>query len=232
LPFPEKYALLNTYEIDPHQPAQACVIWMHGLGADAQDMIGLVEQLPVSAPLRHVFIDAPVRPVTLNNSIPMRAWYDILGMKITDREDQKGITNSEVLINEVINHQLTKGFSSEQIFLAGFSQGGAMALYVGLNNAFAIGGIISLSAYLPLASQFQAKQVKSTPIFMAYGKYDPIVLPNWTMQSFQWLKGNEYEQTILNEYPMEHSICMNEVIDVAKWLDTQVDSFVSDGEVE
>ena len=198
------------------------MIWMHGLGADAQDMAGLAEQLPVNVAIRHVFIDAPVRPVTLNNHMPMRAWYDIVGMTLNDREDREGIRQSEVIIRQVFDSQLTEGFESDQIFLAGFSQGGAMALYTGLQMPIPIAGIITLSAYLPLASSCNVVLDKHTPIFAAGGKHDPLVLPVWTRQSVDSLRDMGFQQIAWNEYPMEHTICADEITDLANWLTKQI----------
>ena len=216
--------LLNVYVKEPQQPAQACVIWMHGLGADAQDMVGLATQLPVTVPIRHVFMDAPVRPVTLNNNMPMRAWYNILGMKLTDREDSEGIKQSEVLIRQVMDSQLVEGFLPEQIFLAGFSQGGAMAMYTGLHTSTPLGGVIALSAYIPLASECTMALDKHTPLFIAGGLYDPLVLPAWTQQCVDSLRSEGFHNLVSHQYPMEHSICPDEVIDLAQWLTMQVTS--------
>mgnify|MGYP000284662390 CR=1 FL=1 len=216
--------LLNVYVKEPQQQAQACVIWMHGLGADAQDMAGLAAQLPITVAIRHVFIDAPVRPVTINNYVPMRAWYDIVGMKLTDREDRDGILQSESMIRQVVDDQLAEGFSSEQIFLAGFSQGGAMALFTGLQMAMPLAGIIALSAYLPLAAVCNVALDNRTPIFVAGGQYDPVVLPAWTKQSVESLQCRGFKQITWHEYPMEHAICAEEVKDLARWLNMQVAS--------
>lgn len=213
---------LNVYMKEPQQKAQACVIWMHGLGADAQDMRGLADQLSVSVEIRHVFIDAPMRPVTLNNNMLMRAWYDIVGMKLTDREDRDGILQSEAMILQVINSQIADGFSSDQIFLAGFSQGGAMALFTGLRSTIPLAGLVVLSAYLPLAADCKAVLAPNTPIFIAGGQFDPLVLPNWTRQSFDWLQSHHFEHVSWHEYPMEHSICSDEIRDLGRWFNTQV----------
>lgn len=214
--------LLNVYVKDPQQQAQACVIWMHGLGADAQDMMGVATELPLTVAVRHVFIDAPVRPVTLNNHMPMRAWYDIVGMKLTDREDSEGIKQSAALICQVIDSQLAEGFMSQQIFLAGFSQGGAMALYTSLHSAIPLGGVIALSAYLPLASACQIVLSPNTPMFIAGGLHDPLVLPAWTNQCINGLRAVGFKQIESREYPMEHAICAEEIRDIAKWLMMQV----------
>lgn len=208
---------------EPNTRAQACVIWMHGLGADATDMMGLSEQLLISdLDLRHVYIDAPQRPVTLNNGIVMPAWYDILGMEFTDREDKEGIERSATLISEIIEEQIKVGFSEQQIFLAGFSQGGAMALYTALHYKARLGGVIALSAYLPLAQEAKPQLDNATPFFMASGQYDPLVLPMWSQQSRTWLVTHGYEHVDLHSYPMEHSVCYEELRDLSLWLIKQV----------
>ncbi len=208
---------------EPNTKAQACIIWMHGLGANASDMMGLSEQLLISdIDLRHVYIDAPQRPVTLNNGMVMSAWYDIVGMKLTDREDQEGIESSAVLIREVIDEQIKAGFSSQQIYLAGFSQGGAMALYTALSFNAHLGGVIALSSYLPLAQHIKPQLDLNTSFFMAYGQFDPLVLPTWTQQSRAWLESHGYEQINFHSYPMEHSVCFEELKDISLWIIKQV----------
>jgi len=206
---------------EPQQQAEACIIWMHGLGADASDMMGLVEQLSVEdLALRHIFLDAPTRPVTLNNGLVMRAWYDIVGMQLTDRQDREGIEQSRALIRQVFQDQLNAG--NDQIFLAGFSQGGAMALYTALNMQTPVAGVIALSAYLPLANSIKPELAKKTPIFMGSGQYDPIVLPLWSKQSVAWLIDAGYSELTSHTYLMEHSICTEEIRDLSHWLKTQV----------
>ncbi len=214
--------LLTVYMKEPEQKAVACVLWMHGLGADAQDMAGLATELPIKAPVRHVFIDAPVRPVTLNNQMPMRAWYDIVGVNFTDREDYLGISHSEAIIREVFEGQLREGFRSEQIFFAGFSQGGAMALFTGLQTSSPIAGIIALSSYFPCASRCNVLLNKETPLFLGVGKYDPLVLPAWANLTIHTLQSKGFHNITRHDYPMEHSICLEEINDLAVWLDTQV----------
>ncbi len=209
---------MSIYVKDPEEAIEACVIWMHGLGADAQDMAGLAAQLPLSVAVRHVFLDAPVRPVTLNNHMPMRAWYDILGTSLVAREDKKGISESEAIINQVIEKQLAEGMPAEHIFLAGFSQGGAMALYTGLQSTLPLAGVIALSAYLPLASTCQISLSKDTPFFLAGGLYDPMVLPAWTKQCLDQVRAQGFQQVSFHEYPIEHSISATEVKDLGEWL--------------
>lgn len=210
--------LLSIHIKDPAQQAQGCVIWMHGLGADAADMMGVANELRSSPPLRHVFLDAPVRPVTLNNRMPMRAWYDILGMKLTDREDREGILQSQETIADVLKTQQAEGFTSDKIFLAGFSQGAAMALFTGLSNPDPLAGVIALSGYLPLAAEIRISHFQKMPIFIGSGDYDPIVLPAWTELSIEHLRQRGFEDVSRYRYPMEHSICLEEIRDLEQWI--------------
>lgn len=215
--------VLNSYFKDPQQAAKGCVIWMHGLGADASDMAGLAEVPAIaSLPLRHVFVDAPVRPVTLNAGMSMRAWYDIRGVQLTDREDKAGIEASQLQILQVIDAQIQAGFQPEQIFLAGFSQGGAMALYTALHSEKILAGVIALSSYLPMAMHCQSVLARDVPFFLGSGQFDPLVLPEWSKQSMQWLQSQGYNNLAWHQYPMEHSICLEEINDIANWLSTQL----------
>lgn len=218
---------MSVYIKDPEGKAQACIIWMHGLGADASDMAGLADQLMIKdVALRHIFMNAPSRPVTLNGGMVMPAWYDIVGLELTDREDKEGIAHSESMIREVIDSQLNDGFNSSQIFLAGFSQGGAMALHTGLHTNSRLGGVIALSAYLPLARFSQALLDKSTPFFMGAGTFDPLVKPVWVEQSKEWVAANGYENITFHFYPMEHSICYEEIRDLSVWLCDQIQGVI------
>jgi len=215
--------VLSVYIKEPEKPAQACVIWMHGLGADASDMMGLVEQLKIDdVVLRHVFLDAPMRPVSLNGGMVMPAWYDIMGKELVDREDKHGIEKSHAIIRSVIEIQLKEGLQSTQIYLAGFSQGGAMALHSALNTDAQLGGVIALSAYLPLAGQTTPSLAKNTPFFLGSGLFDPLVLPIWSQESRDWLLTKGYEDVSYHQYPMEHSICFKETQDISVWLSEHV----------
>lgn len=213
---------LNVYIKDPQLPAQACVIWMHGLGSNSQNMMGLVDQFVLTSPVRHVFIDAPVRPVTVNNNQSMRAWYDITGLTLLSREDRAGIHASEALVLEVFEEQRAQGFTTKQIFLAGFSQGGAMALHTGLNLQDPIGGIIVLSAYLPLASERPDVHQLATPVFIAAGSLDNVVPTEWTKGIHTWLLSRGFEDVELQEYLMDHSICIKEIRDISSWLNQRI----------
>lgn len=214
---------MSIYIKEPEQAPKACIIWMHGLGADASDMAGLAEQLPLpNLPVRHVFLDAPLRPVTLNGGMVMRAWYDIKGGELLDRVDKDGIQQSEHLIEKVIDAQISEGLQSTQIILAGFSQGGAMALQTALSSNLKLGGVVALSSYLPMALETVACQDKSTPMFLGLGTQDPLVRPEWTRASADWLRVNGYAKILVKEYPMEHSICFAEINDLSLWLISQI----------
>jgi phospholipase/carboxylesterase len=204
--------------------ALGCIIWLHGLGGNGADMLDLAKQTSLAAlPLRHVFVDAPVRPITLNNGINMQAWYDILGFKLSDREDRAGILTSKEQVIAVINHQIDAGFSANQIFLAGFSQGGAMALYTALHCGLPLKGVVALSSYLPLALECQAMLSKDTPIFIGAGQYDTVVLPSWTKLCEQWLTTQGYHQLSYHQYSMEHSVCPEELADLTAWFLTNLE---------
>ena len=209
---------MKTYTIEPDLPAQACIIWMHGLGADAQDMMGLANALHIKIPVKHVFLDAPIRPVTLNNGVPMRAWYDIVSLTEREKEDKAGVLASVTGIEAVIQAQLEDGFQSRQIMLAGFSQGGAMALFSALQSQVSLGGVIALSAYLPLMADIDLRQAPTVPIFMAAGLFDPVVVYEFSQKSRNYLQQHGYSRIDWHEYPMEHAISSQEIEDLSAWL--------------
>lgn len=223
--------MLKTYTKEPDRPAIACVIWMHGLGADAANMMGVADVFPDSAtPIRHVFVDAPIRPVSLNNNMPMRAWYNLSGLTLQDRDDREGILQSEQEIETIIAEQLTQGFQPNQIYLAGFSQGGAMALFIGLRAQHALGGVIALSAYLPQQADCLVGGCLSLPIFMAMGTLDPIVIPAWTKLSYDFVLSRGFHQVCWKEYNIEHTICIQEIVDLSRWLEAQITTTIDSGD--
>ncbi|MCR9192031.1 MAG: alpha/beta hydrolase [Gammaproteobacteria bacterium] len=224
--------MLDFYTEESSQSALACVIWLHGLGASASDMRGVVKALPANlVPIEHVFVDAPVRPVTLNNHMAMRAWYDLTGLSLQDRDDREGILQSEHDLDAVIDAQIAKGFQPQQIYLAGFSQGGAMALFLGLRTQKRLGGILALSAYLPLRADCSSGGHMTLPIFMAIGKTDPVVLPAWTRLSYDFVMSRGFTDVGWKEYPMEHMICMEEITDMAHWLEQHIRVASTQGEI-
>ncbi|PJD92706.1 MAG: carboxylesterase [Legionella sp.] len=223
--------MLTTYTKSPEKPAQACIIWLHGLGSNGTNMHGVVDAFPAqSTPIEHVFIDAPVRPVTMNNHMPMRAWYDLTGLTLQDRDDREGILQSERDINTVIEAQIAKGFQPQSIYLAGFSQGGAMALFMGLRSQQRLGGIVALSAYLPQQNECGSNVHLDLPIFMAMGSIDPIVLPAWTKLSHDFVLSRGFTDVFWKEYRMEHTICIEEIMDVVSWIEQQIKTVAIHGE--
>lgn len=205
------------------QMRKAAVIWMHGLGANSEDMRALSMALPKSKVcFEHHFLDAPVRPVTINGGYAMPAWYDIRGFNFSDREDVDGIMASVQQIQTAISELLARGYPSQQIFLAGFSQGAAMALFTALSGTVSLGGVVCLSGYLLLQDTLKASLPKKTPIFMAIGSYDEVVLPEWTKASAAYVQGLGYAETTVVEYPMGHAVCQQELLDLNRWFEEHV----------
>ncbi|NLR75338.1 alpha/beta hydrolase [Leeia aquatica] len=216
-------ALLPAVEIEPTQPATHSIIWMHGLGADGHDFEPIADELPLPAhmQLRFVFPHAPAIPVTINNGYVMRAWYDILDFSDLHRTvDEAGITRSRHAIEALVAREIARGIPSERIFLAGFSQGGVMAYNVGLSYPQKLAGIIALSTYLPNAAQLDAQLSPAnqhTPVFAAHGTLDPVVnlrLGDVARQHVTQLG----HPVSWHTYPMQHSVCMEEVQALGRWL--------------
>ncbi len=207
---------------EPRSQAKACIIWMHGLGAESMDMEMLVHSLPLSdLSLRHVFLNAPIQPVTLNNGIEMRAWYDIPSNFSIENEDIQGILASEKTIAAVIDEQIAQGIPAHAIGLAGFSQGGAMALHTGLNYPQPLAGVAALSAYLPLSLSHNHSLPliqKNTPFFLGAGLHDTIVHYEWSKASHAQLVQNGFNPVDFHAYPMEHCVCMDEAHDLSAWI--------------
>lgn len=213
---------LETVTVETGPAPTFTIIWMHGLGADGHDFEPLVpELLDASMPaLRFVFPHAPVRPVTINNGYPMRAWYDIIGIDRRSAEDFAGIKSSAAGITALIKNENDRGIAASRIALAGFSQGGAMALYTGTRHPEELAGIIALSCYLPQAGQLVAERAaanQSTPIFMAHGSQDPVVPYGLGEESRRLLEGSGYAVE-WHAYPMPHSLCEPEVGDIRAFL--------------
>ena len=198
-----------------------CVIWLHGLGADGHDFFPIVPQLnlPAQPGIRFIFPHAPRQPVTINGGYVMRAWYDIIAPDLTMRQDKAGILRSAELIREIIDEQIQQGIARDKIVLAGFSQGGAMALHIGLRETNGLAGIMALSCYLPLADELPVPEAADNglPIFMAHGNYDPIVPLQAGVTSKDMLTTQGYAIT-WKDYPMEHSVCVEEIADIGMWL--------------
>ena len=209
-------------EVETGRNPQAAVIWLHGLGADGHDFEPLVPELvqPSERALRFVFPHAPLRPVTLNNGYVMRAWYDIIALDRRAAEDENGIRASQTLVTELIRRENARGIPSEHIVLAGFSQGGAMALFTGTRYPERLAGILGLSCYQLLAGRFAAERNAAnhaTPIFLAHGTQDPVVAPVLGEATCRQLQAAGYPVE-WHAYSMPHSVCPQEVADIAAWL--------------
>jgi phospholipase/carboxylesterase len=213
---------LDTIVIEPEERADAAVILMHGLGADGHDFEPLVPELrlPRSPAIRWVLPHAPVRSVTLNDGFMMRAWYDIASLDLRDSEDEQGIRGSAAAIGGLIRGQRDRGIASERIVLAGFSQGGAMALFTGLRWPERLCGVAALSCYLPLPGLTGTEADPSNaglPIFMAHGTQDPIVAFGLAEGSRETLRAQGYAVS-WHAWPMQHTLCAEEIERLREWL--------------
>jgi len=213
---------LETVTVETGPNPTFSIIWMHGLGADGHDFEPLVPELIAGGmpALRFVFPHAPVRPVTINNGYQMRAWYDIIGIDRRSTEDFAGIQASADAIRQLIRTENSRGVASSRIALAGFSQGGAMALHVATRYPEKLAGVIALSCYLPLAKDFATQRTAAnlaTPVFMAHGTQDPVVPFTLGDESRRILEGTGYHVQ-WHTYPMPHSLCEPEVADIRGFL--------------
>ena len=205
--------------IQPPQTATTAVIWLHGLGADGHDFAGIVEQLqlPNNHATRFVFPHAPVKPVTINGGMEMRSWYDIRSMDMMNDVDAEGIRASCSQIDDLIKAEIAQGVESNQIVIAGFSQGGLIALHAALGFESELAGVLALSTYCPMVEQFHLN--RSMPIMMAHGTQDPVIPITIAEHSMKSLEHKGY-QIDWKTYPMEHQLCYEEVQDIANWLKT------------
>jgi phospholipase/carboxylesterase len=212
--------------LTPFTPPVGSVIWLHGLGADGFDFVSIVNELrlPSTLPVRFVFPHATPRAVTINNGFVMRAWYDIKGFGPERAEDEAGIRDSEGVVRRLIEQQIAQGIAADRIVIAGFSQGGAIALQTGLRYPQRLAGVMALSTYLPLRESV-AKEAsaanKDIPILMCHGLRDPIVPLELGNASHDVLKNLGY-RIDWRTYPMEHQVCMEEVTDIANWLQARL----------
>jgi phospholipase/carboxylesterase len=212
---------LERIEIATGPAPSASVIWMHGLGADGHDFEPIVPELglPASLQVRFIFPHAPVRPVTLNMGMAMRAWYDIIEIG-GGREDSAGLRASQAAIEQLIAGEVARGIPASRIVLAGFSQGGAIAFQAGLRHPERLAGIMALSTYLPLAGTVEDERSaanRDLPVFMAHGSVDPMISIGRAQQSRKMLEALGYPLE-WHEYPMPHSVCPQEIADIADWL--------------
>ncbi len=215
---------LETIEIETAPKPRSAVIWLHGLGADGNDFVPVVPELGLQGKaVRFVFPHAPMQAVTINAGMIMRAWYDIADAAIR-REDAAGIEASRGHVETLIAREQGRGIPESQIVLAGFSQGGAIALHTGLRHQGRLAGILALSSYLPLAERLPGEASplsRSVPIFMGHGVSDPIVPFARAVESRDFLQQLGYPLE-WHQYPMAHSVCLEEISDIAAWLAARV----------
>ena len=211
-------------EVETGPSPATSVIWLHGLGADGSDFVPIVPALRLQSPVRFVFPHAPERPVTINAGMVMRAWYDVLALEGPRREDEAGIRESARQIEGLIAAEVARGVPPGRVILAGFSQGGAMTLQVGLRHAARLGGLLALSAYLPLAGTIAAEASaagRGTPVFMGHGTADPLIPLARARASRDAVEALgcpvEYR-----EYPIAHTVSDAEIRDVAVWLGRRI----------
>jgi phospholipase/carboxylesterase len=215
-------AVPEAIELQTGSTPRASIIILHGLGADGNDFVPVAQELSLDdvGPVRFVFPHAPVMPVTINGGYRMRAWYDILGNEEQGVQDEDGLRRSMQLVEALLVSEEERGMPASRIVLAGFSQGCAMALLTGLRHAQRLAGIAGLSGYLPLAQQTGAERTQAnaaTPIFMAHGLHDDIAFARRGESSRDALRALGYEVE-WHEYPMGHSVCMEEIADLNTWL--------------
>jgi len=214
--------LLPSIELETGLHPTAAVIWLHGLGADGNDFVPIVNEmrLPASLAIRFVFPHAPVRPVTLNNGFRMRAWYDLSAGDITNRADVAGVRDSQAHIEALIAREASRGIEARRIVLAGFSQGGVIALYTGVRHAERLAGIVALSTYLVLPDRLAAEGSaanRDVPIFMAHGTSDPMVRLEWGEAGRRALVAAGYGVE-WHTYPMPHSVVWEEIEAVSAFI--------------
>jgi len=212
---------LECVEIEPGEPARAAVIWLHGLGADGRDFAPIVPELGLAGQgVRFVFPHAPRRPVTINMGMTMRAWYDIAQLDLRRGHDEAGIRESARQVGALIEREIGRGVAPGKIVLAGFSQGGAIALHVGVRYPKRLGGLLALSTYLVCDETLEAERGdanRELPILQAHGAMDPMVHPDRGESARDRLRGLGYDVE-WKSYPIGHEVCPDEIRDVAAWL--------------
>ncbi len=214
---------LEFLELQTGENPVACIIVLHGLGADGSDFVPIAHELHLSSvgPVRFVFPHAPVRRITINGGYPMRGWYDILGTDLVRREDETGLRASMAQVQALLDREAARGIAPERTVLMGFSQGGAMSLLTGLRAPRRLAGLAGLSSYLPLAACTASERSaanRDVPLFLAHGRVDPIVPLARGQSSRDALIALGYNVQ-WHEYPIEHSVCPEEIADLNRWLE-------------
>lgn len=221
-------SILPNITLDTGSNPQHSIIWLHGLGADGEDFVPIAEEMELPVAVRYIFPHAPMRPVTINGGYVMRAWYDILAgaasaeisANIGRHEDAGGIRAAQVEIEKLIAQEKQRGIAAKNIFLAGFSQGGAVVLHTGLRHKERLGGILALSTYLPLPQTLRSEandSAKRSPIFMAHGQSDAVIPYDFGRASAEELLRQGYVLE-WHRYDMPHSVCPEEIRDIELWL--------------
>jgi phospholipase/carboxylesterase len=214
---------LQSIQLQTGNKPTHCVIWLHGLGADGHDFEPIVAELnlPSTLQIRFIFPHAPVRPITLNGGMQMRGWYDLKSLQLDrSKQDPEGVIESSLQIQAIIQEQISQGIAAKNIIIAGFSQGGAIALFTGLTGSVKLGGILALSTYLPLAADQSAslnKDYNDLPIFMAHGKFDDVVQPKYAQMSRDLMQSQGFNVE-WHEYNVAHSLDAQEICDISQWL--------------
>jgi phospholipase/carboxylesterase len=221
-PLPVRTMSLEVIEIETAPHPTASVIVLHGLGADGNDFVPVAEELDLRTvgPVRFVLPHAPTRPVTINGGYVMRAWYDILGTDLAKREDEEGLRQSMASVQALITRERERGLPASRIVLMGFSQGCAMVLLAGLRHGERLAGLVGLSGYLPLAATTAAERNavnNDVPIFLAHGRSDTVIPIDRALASRDVLVALGYPVE-WHEYPMQHSVCAQEIVDLNRWL--------------
>jgi phospholipase/carboxylesterase len=214
--------MLETIEVETGSKPNAAVIWLHGLGADGHDFEPIVPEIvrPGERAWRFVFPNAPVRPVTINGGMAMRAWYDLKGLDRRAAEDAAGFRDTDTLVRQLIAKEVARGIPTARIVLAGFSQGGAVSLYTVPRYPEKLAGVMALSCYLPRESTFLAERAAAndaTPIFMAHGRADTVLTMSLGVQSRDFLNALGYAVE-WHDYPMAHAVCAAEIADIREFL--------------
>lgn len=217
---------IDAVVLNPPVPATATVIWLHGLGADGNDFVPVVPELnlPATLPIRFIFPHARARPVTINNGYVMRAWYDIAGGVRGVAEDAAGIRESQSVVRGIIEQEIAAGIAARRIAIAGFSQGGAIALQTGLRHPQRLAGILALSTYLPLRNSLAAEAApanRDLPILVCHGTRDGVLPIDLGTATRDALLGLGYPVE-WKSYAMEHSVCMEEINDISAWLQARL----------
>jgi len=213
---------LEAIQIDTGPAPTASIIVLHGLGADGNDFVPFAQEIDLRSrgDVRWIFPHAPTMPVTINGGYVMRAWYDILGMELVRREDEAGLRRSQAAVQALIDHEVSRGIAADRIVLAGFSQGCAMTLLAGLRSPQRLAGLVGMSGYLPLAAETAAERSAANadvPIFLAHGTGDTVIPIERAVASRDALRALGYAVE-WHDYPMPHSVCLEEVADLQRWL--------------